>query len=186
MERRFTRAVCAPVWIGVNRSIAGYVQDQRMTSVACGSSQGSKQRFGQSKGTEHIGLECEFEILAVSVSERCERDRAKSRRIIDEHVQSPERSEYLDCDPVDIVLFRHISCDPACLWLFTHQTFYSVAVAGNESHPCSAVEQHSNQRQPQARRSPRNCHSHAFPSVLYLSLVHFRSLGFEFSCHGTS
>src|SRR5262245_10146654 len=157
-----------------------------MTAVAGGSSQSSEQRFCQPERTEYVGLECEFKIFAVRVGERCERDRAKSRRIIDEHVQSPERSEYLDCNRVDIVRFRYISCNPARLWLLTHQAFHSVAVAGNESHLCSAIEQHSDQRQPQAGRSSRNCHSHAFPCALCLGLVQFRRFVLEFSCHFTS
>src|SRR5215831_6481419 len=104
MERRLTRAVCAPVGISMNGRVARYVDHHGMASFARGSSQSSQQGFCQTKRTQYIGLQGKFKIFAVRVRERRQRNRPQAGSIIDKHVEASQRAEDLHRNRISVSL----------------------------------------------------------------------------------
>jgi hypothetical protein len=142
------RAIGAPARIGIDRRIAGDVDDNCAAPVSRRCGKGAKQRFGQSERPEQVYRQSPLELLALRIGEKFERNGAEARGIVDQDIEPTEISSDLQCDRIDIVLSPDIT-DNSVRAGIMGSPLYGRCATGNEGDFRTLCCEQSHERQTQ-------------------------------------
>ena len=153
-QGRLAGTVGAPARVRGHGRVARDVDNERARSgrgLAGRCSQQAEQRLGQAERSEQVGLQRDFEVLALGVAEQGERHRPEARGVVDEHVEAAERAADLQGDGVRVGLLRDVADDAVAAGKRRRGAGDGSALAGDEGDAIAARRKGLGERAAEAR-----------------------------------
>jgi len=139
--------------VGIDRGIAGDVEDDGPAALSRGGRQGAEQRPGQPEGPHEIGRQSEFELFAFGVGKQGQRDGSEARSVVYENVEAAEASGDLQGDGMDVLFARQVADDAVCPGDFACHKLQALSSARDEGDCRTAAAELTDQRQAQPGRA---------------------------------